>query len=142
MDSSKNYRHSGQRDTILEYLTHSFDHPTAMTIFQDLKDSIPSLSLGNLYRNLGILVEQGHIIKVKQPGSDEDRFDAHTEEHFHFYCESCKKLFDIPAASFPDLKIAAKKLGWRAKSADVNMTGTCEQCTKAARVAESLISAK
>lgn len=125
----KKYRRSDQRQHILNYLQNSYEHPSAMRIFSELKTSIPSLSLGNLYRNLGILVEQGLIIKVREPGSDEDRFDGHVEQHFHFFCNACTNIFDIPAGAYPDLKsIVNADLQWVVELVDVNMRGLCPDC--------------
>lgn len=127
----KKYRRSSQRQHILDYLQNSLEHPCAMRIFNDLKPSIPTLSLGNLYRNLGILLEQGLIIKVREPDSDEDRFDGHVDQHFHFYCQSCAKLFDIPAEDYPDLRRAVNAGGvWRVDWTEVNMRGLCPDCAK------------
>jgi Fur family peroxide stress response transcriptional regulator len=126
----KKYRRSVQREQILEYLQGRYDHPTAMNIFTGLKSAIPSLSLGNLYRNLGILLEQGRIIKVRDPGSDEDRFDGHVHTHFHFTCGSCQKLFDIDASGFPDLQAAINDRGpWQVDKLDVNLSGLCPECS-------------
>jgi Fur family peroxide stress response transcriptional regulator len=126
----KKYRRSVQREQILEYLQGRYDHPTAMNIFTGLKPAIPSLSLGNLYRNLGILLEQGRIIKVRDPASDEDRFDGHVHTHFHFTCAACQKLYDIDAAGFPDLQAAINAHGsWKVEKIDVNLSGLCPDCS-------------
>ena len=57
----KKYRKSKQRQKILEILKSTEMHPTATWIYDQLKKEYPSLSLGNVYRNLNILVEQGSI---------------------------------------------------------------------------------
>lgn len=136
----KKYRQSTQRTQILSYLRESNEHPTAIQVFKDLKPLIPSLSLGNLYRNLGILVAQGEIIKLKLPGSAEDRFDGHTEEHFHFVCDGCGTFLDVEPENYPDLKeLFASKEGWQIKNLDINVRGICPKCknlTNAARTAE------
>jgi Fur family peroxide stress response transcriptional regulator len=42
----------------------------------------PSLSMGNVYRNLNILIEQGLIGRIDF-GSTFDRFDANIDPHYH-----------------------------------------------------------
>jgi Fe2+ or Zn2+ uptake regulation protein len=59
------YRQSKQRARILDLLHQTKTHPTAMMIFEELRREIPSLSLGNVYRNLNILVAQGMIRELK-----------------------------------------------------------------------------
>jgi Fe2+ or Zn2+ uptake regulation protein len=58
------YRKSRQRDRILEILQNTKSHPTADTIYLMLKEEFPDLSLGNVYRNLNILVETGMIQRL------------------------------------------------------------------------------
>jgi len=126
----KKYRRSVQRDQILDHLRQRYDHPTAMHIFTGLKPIIPSLSLGNLYRNLGILLEQGKIIKVRDSDGDEDRFDGQVSTHFHFHCTSCRQLFDLPADEYPDLRSAINSRGqWTVQNLDVNLSGLCPDCS-------------
>ncbi len=126
----KKYRRSIQREQILGHLKNRYDHPTAMNIFTGLKSSIPTLSLGNLYRNLGILLEQGKIIKVRDADSDEDRFDGQTTTHYHFFCTGCKQLFDLPSDDYPDLQSAINAHGtWKVAQLDVNLSGLCPGCS-------------
>jgi len=51
-------RRSEQRERILDHVTRSVSHPTALEIHAALKRKIPRLSVGNTYRNLKILVEE------------------------------------------------------------------------------------
>jgi Fe2+ or Zn2+ uptake regulation protein len=88
------YRHSKQRARILELLHHTKSHPTAIMIFEELRREIPSLSLGNVYRNLNILVEQGLIRELKM-GSTYDRYDGTVSPHYHFVCERCGEISDL-----------------------------------------------
>jgi Fe2+ or Zn2+ uptake regulation protein len=88
------YRQSKQRARILDLLHQTKTHPTAMMIFEELRREIPSLSLGNVYRNLNILVAQGMIRELKM-GSTYDRYDGTTEPHYHFVCEACGEISDL-----------------------------------------------
>ena len=47
--TSKNFK---KRNAILSYLQHTNEHPSAETIYSDLKAEIPDLSIGTVYRNL------------------------------------------------------------------------------------------
>lgn len=58
------YRTSRQRQRILEILKRAKSHPTADWVYKKLKKEIPELSLGTVYRNLNVLIEQGHIEKI------------------------------------------------------------------------------
>ncbi|MCU0373081.1 MAG: transcriptional repressor, partial [Ignavibacteria bacterium] len=50
------------------------------------KNEIKSLSIGNVYRNIRILIEQGLIIN-RDFGDGIEHFDAMTQIHYHFICE-------------------------------------------------------
>jgi len=46
------HRNTKQRKRILEKLKTTIAHPTAEWVYGQLKDEMPSLSLGTVYRNL------------------------------------------------------------------------------------------
>ena len=68
-------RYSRQREAILENLKNRYDHPTAMELYLSVREDIPNLSLGTLYRNLTLLRDSGKIISLTLGG--EEHFDAH-----------------------------------------------------------------
>ena len=41
-------RYSKQRETILNVVNHSSDHPTAEMVYQEVKKEIPNISLGTI----------------------------------------------------------------------------------------------
>jgi Fur family peroxide stress response transcriptional regulator len=94
MQKSGPYRHSRQRDRILELLQATQSHPTANWLFDSLRKEFPRLSMGTVYRNIGILVEQGRLKRMAF-GSTFDRLDANVEQHYHFLCERCEAILDL-----------------------------------------------
>jgi Fur family peroxide stress response transcriptional regulator len=88
------YKRSRQRERILELLQSTGAHPTADWVYAQLKPEFPNLSLGTVYRNLSVLMEQGLINRIEF-GSTFDRFDANTGEHYHFVCEKCGAIVDL-----------------------------------------------
>ena len=56
--------YSKQRQAILEHLQSRKDHPTAEMIYHTLRKSMPNLSAGTVYRNLGLLTELGQVKKL------------------------------------------------------------------------------
>ena len=57
-------KYSRQRESIVNFLASRTDHPTAETIYQNIKKEFPNISLGTVYRNLSLLEEIGEIIKI------------------------------------------------------------------------------
>lgn len=89
-------KRSRQRDAILAYLRTRTDHPTAEAVYTALRESMPNISLGTVYRNLALLADYGTILRISCDGKV-DHFDANTAPHPHFLCEICGRVDDITA---------------------------------------------
>lgn len=121
-------RFTKQRQAVLEVVRGSSEHPDAAHVFDAVKQIVPSISLGTVYRSLEALVEEGHLIQVQQPGQA-TRYDARLEDHAHFICDACGEVFDV-LIELPDLVgLAAARLeGFNVKEARVEFHGTCRRC--------------
>ena len=124
--SPKQFR---KRNAILSYLRESKSHPSAEMVFTDLKQQIPDLSMGTVYRNLALFKEQGLVISIGTVNGVE-RFDADTEPHVHFICSGCDAVMDLMDMQVPDsLKaIAEQALGANVESCQLSFTGQCREC--------------
>ncbi|KXS40649.1 MAG: Fur family transcriptional regulator, peroxide stress response regulator [Candidatus Frackibacter sp. T328-2] len=87
-------RMTKQRKKILEILKSTDTHPTADWIYDQVKEEIPNISLGTVYRNLNVLKEMGKIMELNY-GSSYSRFDGNPENHYHFTCVGCGKVMDV-----------------------------------------------
>ena len=94
--------YSKQREIIIEYIKNVKTHPTAETIYNDLRIKNPELSLGTVYRNLDRLTKSGEILRLNGFGP-KDRFDGNINHHYHAKCEKCLELFDIYIDYFSDI---------------------------------------
>jgi len=79
---------------VLDVLRALTCHPTANELFPTVRDHMPTISLGTVYRNLEILVEDGQVIRLDQ-GGPEFRYDGNTIPHNHFRCEQCGRVHDV-----------------------------------------------
>ena len=93
-------KRSRQRDAIRDNLMSRCDHPTAETVYMDIKEDFPNISLGTVYRNLSLLSELGEIQKIST-GAGPDRFDGNANPHCHFQCRTCSSVLDLPF-EYPD----------------------------------------
>jgi Fur family peroxide stress response transcriptional regulator len=122
------YRRSRQRSRILELLQGTDRHPTANWLYGRLRREFPGLSMGTVYRNLGILAEQG-LIKRIGFGSTFDRFDANTRDHYHLICESCGAIIDLDLPIDQSLNERVSRASHhRVLRHDIQFRGTCEKC--------------
>lgn len=118
-------KHTKQKEVILEAVYELKFHPTADEIYIHLKKDNPRLSLATVYRNLNTYAAEGKIRKVSIPG-DSERFDFDLNQHEHFYCESCQKIFDIHLNTHELIKNIER---FNVSSYKLMLFGTCEMCT-------------
>ena len=71
-------KRSKQRESIKKFLISRYDHPTAETVYMNIKEEFPNISLGTVYRNLSLLADIGEIQKLST-GIGPDRFDGNPE---------------------------------------------------------------
>ncbi len=122
-------KYSRQRESILNNLNSRKDHPTADELYRDLKEEMPNLSLGTLYRNLSLLTDNGTILKFHCGTSD--RFDGNNNLHYHLICENCNRLYDIEHSPLSDLNsLFNKDYKGKIKSHMLVFYGLCENCNQ------------
>ena len=90
----KTLKYSRQRESIKTCLMNRTDHPTADALYLSIREEFPNISLGTVYRNLGVLMEEGLVISVGHVNGQE-RYDATVESHPHFVCRQCHSVLDL-----------------------------------------------
>jgi len=95
-------KRSRQRDKIHEILAHTTSHPTAEWIHERVREQMPRVSLGTVYRNLHILTAQGKIRELDF-GEGIHRYDGTVAQHYHFVCERCGTVRDLPVPPQNDI---------------------------------------
>ena len=124
------YRQSKQRDMILDLIRSTDIHPTADWLYSQLKEKIPALSLGTVYRNLNILAEQGLVQKIAS-GSTFDRFEANPTPHYHLICKNCGKVEDFQMDEYQTLNNKANQLSnFKIDHHRIDFFGLCPVCRK------------
>ena len=118
-------RKSKKRDAIYALLASTKSHPTAEWIYTQLKDEIPDLSLGTVYRNLALFQEERHAICVATVRGQE-RYDGNVEPHAHFICRGCGAVLDIDDMELPELPVGIGTI----ESYQLNYYGLCRDCEK------------
>ena len=129
MIPNKQRRISVQRQKILNYLKSVKTHPTAEMVYSGVKNEMPNVSLGTVYRNLNILAEDGEILKLEI--NNEFHFDGDLCKHQHCVCNQCGKIMDVFQEEIS--KYALKKInvkGFEAKCVNVIFNGNCKSCRR------------
>ena len=128
MNNPRPFRYSRQREKIFEFLKDNKNHPSADEIYGKMKEHFPSISLGTVYRNLGVLHEQGQVNRIIHADGP-DRFDADMYSHSHFYCENCGMVYDISEDS-SNTHTGTALNGHRINKQTTSYYGICSSCLK------------
>lgn len=119
-----------QRELILAAVRGTDSHPTADELFQTIRAELPTISLATVYRNLGILAEQGVIRRIEIPDG-RDRFDWRMTEHDHFLCRGCGRVWDF-ALREPVAALIPPETGFTVEDYALVVRGRCQNCRNAA----------
>lgn len=129
MDASAHgLRMTEQRRIILEELRKVKTHPTANEMYEMVRNRLPRISLGTVYRNLEMLSELGVIQRLELAGTQK-RFDGTVENHYHVRCLACGRVEDLPVAPIPAIDEAIKGHSeYRVLWHRLEFMGLCPRC--------------
>jgi len=120
-------RNTVQRQIILEAVSELAIHPTAEDVYLLIAKKHPAISKATVYRNLDVATKSGEIISIGV-FDGATRFDHNNTKHYHFVCESCKEIIDVPyfdlnekLLPFPDFSI---------NKIELTLRGICKKCNK------------
>ncbi|MCI9233870.1 MAG: transcriptional repressor [Bacilli bacterium] len=126
-------KYSDRRECIYQRIKNSYDHPTAEKIYEDVRKTIPNISLGTVYRNLNQLVEEGYIRKITN--LDENAHYDKIDMHAHMRCSSCERILDLEKHFIPDIaEYVEEKSGNKILSQEILLTGICKECRKKEKI--------
>lgn len=128
MSAKTELRNTRQRQVIVEELEKLSSHPTATELYQIVRQRVPHISLGTVYRNLEILSESGKISTLQLAGS-EKRFDGRTDIHYHVRCVRCGRVEDLPIEPILAIDDALKNIReFEVLSYRIEFVGICAHC--------------
>lgn len=123
-------KHSRQREAIKEFLASRKDHPTADTVYLNVRRSFPNISLGTVYRNLTLLSELGEINRLRL-GDGVDHFDADLSPHYHLVCSECGNVIDLEMQNIDYItQMAAKAFDGQIQGHVTYFYGLCSKCSR------------
>jgi Fur family peroxide stress response transcriptional regulator len=122
------HRETKQKRAIFKVLAGTKSHPTADWIYNEVRQEIPNISLGTVYRNLRLMADEGEITEVDMAGAH-SRFDARQGNHYHFRCQTCDAVCDVeePVHQTLDKKVA-RMTGFNISHHRLEFRGVCSEC--------------
>ena len=132
-----------QRQVIYEAVVDSREHPTPELIYEQVRQRIPSISLGTVYKNVKTFLDSG-VLKEVTLHHGSLRLESNMTPHHHLVCSSCKAIFDIEESAVEPVRLPASKLpaGFSIKQCRVEFTGECKSCQTASRKSRKAVKLK
>mgnify|MGYP003303219047 CR=1 FL=1 len=119
-------RNTKQKQVVMHAL-ESLCHPSAQEIYDFAKKYQPNISMGTVYRILGIFEEQNKVLHIKIPNKA-DCYDYNSHQHYHLTCKNCKKVYDIPMPYLSELN--KKTDEYLIEDHIILFNGVCANCLK------------
>lgn len=141
MSANKPQRMTKQRRIILEELRKLTSHPTADELYEIVRQRLPRISLGTVYRNLDVLSESGEVLKLESAGNQK-RFDGDVSPHWHVRCLHCGRVGDVTAKATAPTVEGMEAPGFTITHGMMEFFGVCDACRESgAEVPDGDISA-
>jgi Fur family transcriptional regulator, peroxide stress response regulator len=122
-------RNTKQLRVVWEAIKGDDSHPTADQVYDKVRESLPNVSLGTVYRNLQKLVADEKL-QVLMLGRTQ-HFDPLVKRHQHFICEKCGRVFDLLVDQETDITLARlPHAGFKVTSHQTAFYGACKRCAR------------
>jgi Fur family peroxide stress response transcriptional regulator len=123
-------RMTRQLALVLEAVRSSgVEHPNAERVFERVRQALPHISLGTVYRNLQRLAADG-CIGVTHLEGRVARYDPTPAGHDHFVCRQCGRIEDLEATPPDNGLRAAERAGHLVTSHAFVLYGCCRDCRR------------
>jgi len=93
--SSHGIQPSAQRVVVAEYVLFTDEHPSADTVWAQVKGGFPMISRATVYNTLNLFVEKG-LLRELHLAADSIVFDPKIDAHHHFIDEESGRIYDVP----------------------------------------------
>src|SRR6267378_3427985 len=98
-----------QRQVIYEAVVDSREHPTPELIYEQVRQRIPSISLGTVYKNVKTFLDSG-VLKEVTLHHGSLRLEANMTPHHHVVCSGCRAIFDMDHTAVEPVQYSATEV--------------------------------
>jgi Fe2+ or Zn2+ uptake regulation protein len=117
-----------QREAIFRLLEGNQSHPTVDSLYDAVREEIPSISLKTVYQTVHDLDALGEV-ELLDLGTGSVRVDPNVESrHHHLVCTVCGRVRDL-SVGFDGLSVPPRyRRDFTVDSVEVIVRGTCDGC--------------
>ncbi len=132
----KHTRMTLQRRMILKAIEDLHSHVTAEVVYDQLKVSMPELSLSTVYRNLKTLADEGKV-SVSDLGGGLVYETVQSIPHHHLVCLSCSRVFQLDHDRVQPFFTRIEQSGFLVATNHLCIYGYCPECQKTTKEEEN-----
>jgi Fur family peroxide stress response transcriptional regulator len=104
-------------------------HPDANWIYDKVREDLPHISLGTVYRTLSVLADAGLIQELYCFNAPQTRYDGDISDHYHVICTSCGAIQDVSLDISHELnETVSAKTDYRIDKRRLDFYGICPDC--------------
>lgn len=117
-----------QRQVLYETMREMKGHPSPEEVHERMRQTIPSVSLATVYKNIHLFVASG-VFREMSVHHGTLRVEMNREEHHHMVCSICRSIKDIEAHEV-DMHLPERQLsnGFLIERCSVDIIGVCPTC--------------
>ena len=122
-------RRTRQLTAVEAVVRTAHDHPSAEEVHRRVRQKLPQVSLGTVYRNLQKLAADQRL-RVLQIAGRGARYDGMLETHDHFLCDACGTVVDVvvPRRAGTPTRREMDRAGYLVRAQTVTLYGLCPAC--------------
>ncbi len=123
-------RSTRQQDAIIHALQKAARPMSPPEILADAARDVPAINLTTVYRTIKRLLEAERISPVALPG-EAPRYELQSvaaHHHHHFRCDRCSTVYDVEGCPAGIGGLVPR--GFRLRSHDLVLYGTCKECSR------------
>lgn len=109
---------------IVYYSLDYLGHATSDELIKYINSNYENISLATIYRNLGILLEDGLVKKLNLDNALV--YETVKENHYHFVCKKCGAINDV-FMDVPSFNIDTED---KVEDVVIEFYGICKNCLK------------
>ena len=116
-----------QRTAVYQALLMTDEHPSADALWRAVRKVHPNISLDTVNRTL-ITLSQIGVASIMEGSGDPRRFDGNLDDHQHFRCRKCRKIFDLFVEGGHEVSIPDELDRFIVEKKTVYFEGICDSC--------------
>lgn len=125
------YKITGPRLVIIEYLIRKGDHPDMQDICDEVIRDNPGIGVATVYRTVDLL-HRLRILNIIELHDGRQRYEVNVphDHHHHLVCTECKRIVEFGNCNFKQLVDSIEaSTRFKIHSHTTVAYGTCPQCS-------------